>query len=54
MRSLVREFVDGALGGSLSPFVAYLAEDANLTGNDLRELKKLVHSLERQRREGDA
>jgi len=52
LRSLVREFVDGALGGSLSPFVAYLAEDASLTGEDLRELKKLVRSLEEQRREG--
>src|SRR5947207_11036165 len=28
MRTLVRDFVEGVLGGSLEPFVAYLTHDA--------------------------
>jgi len=49
LRRLVSEFVEKALEGSVSPFVAYLAEDAELSGQDLRELRKLVELLERQR-----
>ena len=45
LRGLVRDFVEGALGGSLSPFVAYLAEDAQLTARDVAELKKLIEQL---------
>ena len=52
LRGLVREFVDRALGGSLSPFVAYLAEDATLTAADRAELKKLIESLEPRGRAG--
>jgi predicted transcriptional regulator len=48
LRRLVGEFVDKALGGSLSPFVAYLGRDAKLSDEDLRELKRLVAELERQ------
>lgn len=48
LRGLVRDFVEGALGGSLSPFVAYLAEDAQLTARDVAELKKLIGQLDRQ------
>lgn len=46
LRGLVREFVEGALGGSMSPFVAYLAEGAKLTEADRAELKKLIDALE--------
>lgn len=52
LRGLVDGFVDRALGGSLSPFVAYLANDAQLSDNDLAELRKLVAGLETQSREG--
>lgn len=52
LRGLVREFVERALGGSLSPFVAYLAEDAKLTDADRTELKKLIEALEPHGREG--
>lgn len=48
LRGLVRDFVEGALGGSLSPFVAYLAEDAQLTARDVAELKELIGQLDRQ------
>jgi predicted transcriptional regulator len=54
LRRLVGDFVDKALGGSLSPFVAYLAEDAKLSADDVRELKKLVRELDpAPRREGE-
>ena len=48
-RRLVRDFVDKSLGGSLSPFVAYLAEEAKLTENELTELKQIVRDLERSK-----
>ena len=50
MRSLVRDFVERALGGSVSPFVAYLAEDARVGEEDMRQLKRLVEELEAQPR----
>src|SRR5688572_4245365 len=46
LRRLVGEFVDKALGGSLSPFVAYLSRDAKLSDDDLRQLKQLVGELD--------
>ena len=48
LRGLVGEFVEKALGGSLSPFVAYLAEDGNVSAAELEELKQLVNDLESQ------
>ncbi|MGA2243327.1 MAG: BlaI/MecI/CopY family transcriptional regulator [Verrucomicrobiota bacterium] len=47
LRGLVREFVDQSLGGSLSPFVAYLIEEARLTEQELHDLKQMVRDLER-------
>ena len=52
---LVRDFVDQALGGSLQPFVAYLArEPRQVSDSDLQELKKLVESLEAERAKEEA
>ena len=50
LRGLVREFVTRTLRGSASPFVAYLAEEAALSGQDLAKLKQLVADLEAQHR----
>lgn len=49
LRSLVADFVREALGGSVSPFVAYLAEDAELDDQQLKELGRLVADLESRR-----
>ena len=38
MRTLVNDFVEKALGNSLSPFMAYLARDANVSEAELKEL----------------
>jgi BlaI family penicillinase repressor len=46
VRNLVQDFVDRALGGSASPFVAYLAEDAQLSADDVAQLRRLVDDLE--------
>jgi hypothetical protein len=42
----VADFVREALGGSVSPFVAYLADEANLDDQQVRELSRLVAELE--------
>jgi predicted transcriptional regulator len=46
LRTLVGDFVSRALGGSLSPFVAYLAQDARLTDADVADLRRLLNDLE--------
>src|SRR5437773_6616573 len=46
MHGLVRDFVQSALGGSVSPFMAYLAKEARLTREELLHLKRLVSKLE--------
>jgi predicted transcriptional regulator len=49
LRNLVADFVREALGGSVSPFVAYLAEEADLDDEQVRELSRLVADLESRR-----
>lgn len=49
--SLVRDFVSRALGGSVSPFVAFLTREARISDAELDDLKRLVTELEKQRTE---
>src|SRR5687767_383585 len=51
LRSLVSDFVQRSLGGSISPFVAYLSEQGKLTEEELNELKEVVRALKAQPRE---
>lgn len=53
LRGVVQRFVDGALGGSLSPFVAYLAEREEVTPAELAELERLVAQLRSRSGAGD-
>jgi BlaI family transcriptional regulator, penicillinase repressor len=53
LQGLVRDFVQKALGGSVSPFVAYLGKEARLNREELRELKQLVQAWEAQQEEGE-
>jgi predicted transcriptional regulator len=46
MKDLVRSFVQKTLAGSLTPFVAYLAESDDLTESQLADLRRIVESLE--------
>src|SRR4051812_29938115 len=54
LQRLVTDFVDKTLGGSVSPFVAYLVNDARLGQEELKELKRLVRQLEEQQKEGES
>jgi len=51
LSGLVGRFVERALGGSLSPFVAYLADREAVSDVELRELEKLVDRLRSRRKE---
>jgi predicted transcriptional regulator len=48
---VVRDFVDRTLGGSVSPFVAYLTETEEVSDEELAELERLVAKLQSKRRE---
>jgi predicted transcriptional regulator len=48
LQTLVRDFVEGTLGGSLAPFVAYLTREAALTEDQLADLRRLVQDLDAQ------
>ena len=52
MRKLVKSFVETTLAGSVSPFVAYLAESGPVSAEDLEQLKQLVRDLEVERKRG--
>ena len=51
MKSVVGDFVQKMLGGSLSPFVAYMSQTEDLSDDELKELKKLVRDLDKTRKE---
>jgi len=46
LRDLVRDFVTKSLGGSLEPFVAYLAEEARLTDEERKNLEERIKLLQ--------
>ena len=48
--SMVGDFVRRALGGSVSPFVAYLVREADLNDDELNELKRLVAQLDSRKK----
>jgi predicted transcriptional regulator len=49
LNNLIDDFVKQRLKGSLSPFVAYLAEEAKLTEAELQEFKQLVQDLDNKK-----
>jgi predicted transcriptional regulator len=52
LRRLVKTFVDTTLGGSVSPFVAYLSEGGEVSDEEIKQLKQLVRDLEQNRKGG--
>ena len=46
LRGVVRRFVEGNLGGSLAPFVAYLSESTDVTADELRQLEQAIARLQ--------
>jgi predicted transcriptional regulator len=53
LHNLVQEFVEKTLGGSVSPFVAYLAETRKLTAAEIADLRHLVGEIEGEEIEAD-
>jgi predicted transcriptional regulator len=51
LRGAVRSFVERTLSGSVSPFVAYLTETAEVSDTELAELEELVARLKSKRQE---
>jgi len=51
LHGLVGDFVKGVLGGSISPFVAYLAKVPNLTDAEARRVEQLLRQLEAREKE---
>jgi predicted transcriptional regulator len=51
LRSLVDEFVEKVLGGSISPFVTYMAEATEISDEDVKQLKQMVQELDKKRRD---
>ena len=52
MRSAVGSFVEKTLSGSVSPFVAWMSERAEVSDHELAELEALVTQLQSRRKEG--
>lgn len=52
-QGLVRDFVEQSLGGSLTPFLAYLADSDDLSDDELDDLKQLIQSLESRKKRGE-
>ena len=46
MGEIVRRFVDGVLGGSTEPLVAYLAGQKQLSAKDVAALKRIADKLD--------
>lgn len=50
VRQAVERFVARTLGGSVTPFVAYLAERERLSDDEVAELERLLERLQAERR----
>src|SRR4029453_12766813 len=50
VREAVKSFVDRTLDGSITPFVTYLGERADVSDEELAELESLLARLQQQRR----
>ena len=50
VRHAVQRFVDRTLEGSITPFVAYLAERKHLSDDEIADLERLLARLHRERR----
>jgi len=51
VREKVRGFVEHTLGGSVTPFVSYLTEEADVSDAELAELEELVARLQTRKKE---
>lgn len=54
LKNLVADFIERSLGGSLSPFVTYLADSGRLSEREVGELRRMVETLEADEQEAKA
>lgn len=52
LRQLVGDFVEDVLGGSVSPFVAYLSRSPLLSSEEARKLEQLLKRIESREQQG--
>jgi predicted transcriptional regulator len=52
LERLIGEFVEGVLGGSVSPFVAYLTRSPRLKDDEARRLAELLKRIESREQRG--
>lgn len=52
MDGIVRNFVERTLGGSVQPFLAYLAKSGDLSEQEMNQLNEIVERMEKE--ENDA
>jgi predicted transcriptional regulator len=52
LHGMVSDFINEVLGGSVSPFVAYLARSSKLNGDDIRKLEQLLKRIESREQKG--
>jgi predicted transcriptional regulator len=50
VQGMIKQFVRDALQGTVSPFIAYMSDSAEVSDQELAELKTLVNELEEQRK----
>jgi predicted transcriptional regulator len=50
LQGVVRQFVEGTLQGTMSPFFSYLSKPGNVSDKDFDELRQLVDDLAEQRK----
>ena len=50
LKNLVKKFINTALDGSVTPFVAYLSEHGSVSQEELSELRKMIQGMENQQR----
>ncbi len=46
---LIRRFVQGTLGGSAEPLVAYLADSKKLSAKDIQALRAIARKIDQSR-----
>lgn len=51
LHEVVADFVSQTLGGSVSPFAAYLTRTGEVSDEELAELERVIASLQRQRKD---
>ena len=52
LKDAVQRFVERSLGGSVTPFLAYLSDAGKVSPRELRELEDIVARLQADRRKG--